>query len=186
MLVMKTSSLESPARLRSPSSLFPAAPTKGLPDWSSSPPGASPTSMTPDLPDPSPGTAFFLLLQRSHFLQVLTSSATSARRNSESMNAGDQLRVLYVSPWTFARDDGRVGVEEARASLDRSGSSDARAVSRDGGLRVWQGLRSRRRGCHGPRNGGGELRAGLGDRVASVRRFSGPRSGGSSHTSSPA
>src|SRR5207247_1862685 len=97
MLVMNTSSLESPAWLSIPSSLFPAVPTKGLPDWSSLPPGASPTSMTPDLPDPSPGTALFLLLQRSHFSQALTSFATSPRRNSESMKAVGTICERYMS-----------------------------------------------------------------------------------------
>jgi hypothetical protein len=60
---MKTCDLEIFAFDNAASRIIPAFPTNGLPRKSSNLPGASPTNMIFADEEPSPGTAFFLVLQ---------------------------------------------------------------------------------------------------------------------------
>ena len=71
-------SLVSPAFSNAVVSFFPAEPTNGSPLTSSVLPGASPTNMTSAFLFPLPGTEFFLVLHKSHFLHPIISSLRSS------------------------------------------------------------------------------------------------------------
>jgi len=60
---------------------FPALPTKGLPDLSSSVPGFCPTSTSFASCGPSPETAFKVAFQSRHFLQIRICSSRSFKVN---------------------------------------------------------------------------------------------------------
>lgn len=78
MFPMKTSFLENPIAFIILVRSSPALPTKGFPVASSVAPGASPTKKSFAKGFPSPGTVFFLLFQRGHFLHAEISSAISS------------------------------------------------------------------------------------------------------------
>ena len=79
MFVMKTCSLENPICDKSVSRNLPAVPTKGSPLSSSELPGASPMNIIRLWGFPTPGTAFLRDFQSGHFVQTVTSDATSSR-----------------------------------------------------------------------------------------------------------
>lgn len=86
IFVMNTSDLRMPTLSRTSSNILPAVPTNGLPFSSSSLPGASPINIILACIPPSPGTAFFLDLQRSHNRHDIISFRTSSNASYFKFN----------------------------------------------------------------------------------------------------
>lgn len=118
-LAMKHCARVSPMGGSHVSRYWPAAPTKGRPEASSSAPGPSPMKRTGGSRGPSPGTVMVRLSESPHFTHAVISDAIAAR---------EPARSAGWMPVGAMRPAGRAGAAMV-SSISRSGCSRENPVA---------------------------------------------------------